>query len=125
MGCLVLGTRGIKARHRHLLRDLLQHACQASGAPELKGCDVDAAEVQFLSGDGGAPALVSKATSVLALSPARRGAALSSSSTQTSRAMSGSMASGETAIPAPGCSGSSLLVAFGQLVQLVWPSKAA
>lgn len=23
-GCLVLGTRGIKARHRHLLRDLLQ-----------------------------------------------------------------------------------------------------
>ena len=24
MGCLVLGTRGIKARHRHLLRDLLQ-----------------------------------------------------------------------------------------------------
>ena len=53
------------------LLDALQSGCQTSGAPELRGLDMEAAEVQYLASSNGKPALVTSATSVNSLRSAK------------------------------------------------------
>ena len=53
------------------LRSALEKACMASGAPELKSLSLAGAEIQYLSGTGGAPAMVTDATEIELLRGAR------------------------------------------------------
>ena len=53
------------------LREALRTACIQSAAPELRRLDLSTAELQYLDGEGGPPALVTEATSAKAIRSAK------------------------------------------------------